>query len=300
MRTARVKAPVCGIDVEIFRARARRACTEREFVLTALGIASRVVTVDGWAVLQVAAADVDRAAAQLREYERENTAAPARTEPALFPHAWVGCLGYAAWLLGVAYAVSHGLVRLDAFNRGELYGARLQQGQWWRAWTSLTLQASGPQLAGNLLAGLVFAYVASRQFGAGTAGLLIVLAAGWANVLQGLVGPPEYRSVGASTAVFAALGIIVAHAAWNGRRTPQSALRRWVPLGAGVVLLGWLGTSGRHTDLVAHALGFGMGVLFGWAGGWAATRRRLRRLPQWLTGLVAMLILAVAWSVALR
>ena len=295
-----VSVSVCGIDVEIFRSRARRACRERAFVLTALGIASRVIDLDGWVVLQVAAADVDRASAQLREYELENSAPPQHAEPVLFAHAWVGCVGYAAWLLGVAYTVSNGLVRLDAFNRGELFGARVQQGQWWRAWTSLTLHASGPHLAANLLAGVVFGYVAGRQFGAGTAWLLIVLAAGWANVLQGLAGPPEYRSVGASTAVFAALGIIVAHTAWSGRRTPQSVLRRWVPFGAGVVLLGWLGTSGRYTDLVAHVLGFGMGVLFGWAGAWAATRGRLRHMPQWLAGLVAMLIMAVAWGFALR
>ena len=289
-------------DIEVYRSRGRRECEERAFVLAAVGIASEIVTFRGGCVLQVAAGQLAAAAAHLQQYERENP--PRRPIPPppplrLFPRAWVGCLGYAAWLLGVAYVLSNGLVRLDAFERGDLYGAALRRGEWWRAWTCLTLHMSGAHLAGNLLAGVWFGYLAGRQFGAGTAWLLVVLGAGLANLLEGLVGPPGYRSVGASTAVFTALGMMAAHTWWRRRSLGRSWLRRWIPLGAGVVLLGWLGTAGRHTDIMAHLLGFSFGVLLGWAAAVPWIDRRLERVPQWLPGLGAMLIMAVAWAYAL-
>lgn len=294
------QGPVGEADVEVYRSRRRRTCEERALVLAAVGIASQVVAFDRAFVLQVAARDVPAASAHLTQYELENSAhRPAPPPSRQFPHAWIGCAGYAAWLIGVAYALSNGLVRLDAFSRGDLYDARVRAGQWWRAWTSLTLHLSGPHLAGNLFVGVWFGYLAGRQFGVGTAWLLIVVGAGCADLLEGLIGPPWYRSAGASTAVFTALGLMAAHTWWSGRGSAQSVLRRWVPLGAGVVLLGWLGTAGKHTDVMAHLLGFGFGALLGWVVAWPALDRRLERMPQWPAGLAAMLIMAIAWAFAL-
>lgn len=289
------------VEVEVYRTRRRRDCEERAFVLAAVGIPSQVVAYQGWFVLQVAAHDTAPATAHLEQYERENPPhrASAAHSPRLFPHAWVGCVGYAVWLIGVAYVLSNGLVRLDAFSRGDLYGAGVRGGQWWRAWTSLTLHLSGAHLAGNLLAGVWFGYLAGQQLGVGTAWLLIVVGAGLANLLEGLVGPPWYRSAGASTAVFTALGMMAAHTWWMGRGAWKTWLRRWIPLGAGVVLLGWLGTAGKHTDIMAHLLGFTFGVLLGWAAASPRLSRPLERVPQWLAGLVAMLIMAAAWARAL-
>jgi rhomboid protease GluP len=289
-------------EIEVYRSARRRGCDERAFVLAAVGIPSQVVPFQGRFLLQVATRDAARAVAHLDAYDRENPLLRSEAQslaPRLFPHAWVGCVGYAAWLLGVPYAISNGLVRLDAFNRGEMSGAAVRAGQWWRAWTALTLHLSGAHLAGNLLVGLWFGYLAGRQFGVGTAWGLIVLGGGLANLLEGLMGPPGYRSAGASTAVFTALGMMAAHTGWTRRGTRQSWLREWIPLGAGVMLLGWLGSGGRHTDTLAHVLGFSFGVLLGWGAAWPCIDRRLERVPQWLPGLAAMLLMALAWARAL-
>lgn len=269
-------------------------------MLGAVGIASVVVPQDEYFTLEVAGADADRALLQLSQYEAENRApAPAPPVPPLHPQAWAGCIGYAAWLLGIAYAVSNGLFRLDAFNIGELDGARVQSGQWWRAWTALTLHLSGPHLAANLGAGIWFGYLAGRQLGVGVAWLLIVAGGGIANLLEGLLGPQWHQSVGASTAVFAALGLMSAYT-WRERlRLPQSWVQRWGPLVAGVILLGWLGTAGEHTDIMAHLLGFGIGVLLGVVAALPAASRRLHDFPQWPAGLAAMAIMAGAWGLAL-
>jgi rhomboid protease GluP len=291
---------VIDTGVEVYRSFRRRDCEDRAFMLGAVGIASAIVLRHEYFTLEVAEADVERASTHLEQYEAENRRPqPVPAVPRLHPHAWVGCLGYAAWLFGVAYAISNGLVRLDAFQTGELYAARVQSGQWWRAWTALTLHLSGPHLAANLGAGIWFGYLAGRQLGVGIAWLLIVVGAGAANWVEGFLGPPWHESVGASTAVFTALGLMAAYT-WRERlRLPQSWVRRWGPLVAGVILLGWLGTAGKHTDIMAHLLGFAVGVLLGWTAALPAVSRRLHRAPQWPAGLAAIAIMALAWGLAL-
>lgn len=269
-------------------------------MLGAVGIACAIQPRGVHSVLEVAEADAARALSHLTQYEAENRP-PEPLPPAspLHSHAWAGCVGYAAWLLGVAYAISKGLVRLDAFNTGELDAARVQGGQWWRAWTALTLHVSGPHLAANLGAGIWFGYLAGRQLGVGVAWLLIVAGAGIANLSEGLLGPPWHQSVGASTAVFTALGLMSAYT-WRERLRPsQGWVQRWGPLVAGISLLGWLGTAGTHTDIMAHLLGFGIGVLLGVIAALPTVSRRLHRSPQWPAGLAALAIMTTAWGLAL-
>lgn len=269
-------------------------------MLRAVGIASVIGRRDEQYVLEVAGPDADRASTHLSQYEAENRPSPPVPPAApLHSHAWVGCVGYAACLIGVAYAISNGLVRLDAFQIGELHAARVQSGQWWRAWTALTLHMSGPHLFANLGAGIWFGYFAGRQLGVGVAWLLIVAGGGIANLLEGLLAPPWHRSVGASTAVFTALGLMSAYT-WRERLwLPQSWVQRWGPLVAGVILLGWLGTAGKDTDIMAHFLGFGIGLLLGAAAALPAVSPRLHRLRQWPAGLAAIAIMAAAWALAL-
>lgn len=286
--------------VTVYRSVRRRPCEERLLVLTAVGIATVVVPAPGEYLLQVAPPDAQLAARQLAQYESENRSPPPPPPPPpLHPHAWVGCVLYAVTLLGVAYAISDGLVRLDAFDRGELDCGRVQAGQWWRAFTALTLHLDGPHLGANLGAGIWFGYLAARQIGSGTAWFLIVIGAALANLLEGLGGPPQHRAVGASTAVFTALGLMSAYS-WRERlRLPLRPARRYGPLIAGVILLGWLGSAGEGTDLVAHVAGFLTGALLGVAAAAPAARRGLERFPQWLTGAAAFGSIVIAWGCAL-
>ena len=142
-------------------------------MLTAVGIAS-LVSFDGLEfALHVQPADALAAQYQLQLYEAESRSekpvarrhsVPARS----YPHAWIGCLLYVAVLVAIGYAVAHGLGPLDAFERGELDAGRVQSGQWWRAWTALTLHLDAAHLAANLGAGVWFGYLAGRQIGSGT------------------------------------------------------------------------------------------------------------------------------------
>lgn len=287
--------------VTVFRARRRRACEERQLVLLAVGVVAELVPGEGEFLLQVDAQDAAYAARHLAQYESENRAPPpSPPPPRLHPYAWVGCVLYVVTLVGVAYVVGNGLVRLDAFDLGALECARVQAGEWWRAWTALTLHLDGPHLAANLGAGVWFGYLAGRQLGSGTAWFLTVTGAALANLAEGLTGPPEHSAVGASTAVFAALGLMSAYS-WRERfHLPQHWGRRWGPLIAGVILLGWTGSAGEGTDLVAHLAGFTTGALLGIAAATPASRRWLERIPQWLAGAAALAEVAIAWGFALR
>lgn len=269
-------------------------------MLTAVGIEGVLRREAGEYLLQVAPADAGAAVRQLLQYESENrvpSAPPPPPDP--YPHAWVGCLCYVLVLLGVAWAVSAGMFRLDAFDQGELHAAAVQAGQWWRAWTALTLHLDGPHLAANLTAGVWFGYLAGRQMGAGLAWFITVYGAGLANLLEGLSGPPEHRAVGASTAVFSALGAMAAFS-WRERFAwRQRWARHWGPLVAGVILLGWTGSAGEQTDTVAHVAGFAVGALLGASAALAGVQRWLRRVPQWLSGALALAALVLSWWCAL-
>ena len=175
----------------------------------------------------------------------------------------------------------------------------MQNGQWWRAWTALTLHLDSAHLAANLGAGVWFGYLAARQIGSGTAWLLIVSGAALANLFESQFGPATHRAVGASTAVFTALGLLASHS-WRTRfHIPQRWALRWAPLVAGAVLLGWFGSAGEGTDIVAHALGFVFGCLLGAWAALPAVERALSRVPQWLAGAAAVASVGIAWACAL-
>jgi rhomboid protease GluP len=284
----------------IYRSAHRRDCNERLLVLTAVGIDAFIVSLPGEYLLQVPVVDASYALRELQQYEVENRAAPPPPPPPQpYPHAWIGCLGYALTLLGIAWMVSAGTVRLDAFDLGELDAARVQAGQWWRAWTALTLHLDGPHLAANLVAGIWFGYLAGRQMGSGTAWLLGLCGAALANLIEGLLAPPEHRAVGASTAVFSILGMMSAYS-WRERfALRQRWARRWGPLIAGVILLGWTGTAGEGTDVMAHLAGFAVGAIIGATAVLPRPRRLLHGVPQALSGAAALFSIAIAWAIAL-
>jgi rhomboid protease GluP len=287
--------------IEVFASPTRKECEERAFVLTAVGLPHALAqSPEGFSLL-VAPEYLDQARDHLLLYQQERRRPPPRAIVAPVRHyayAWVGSLLYALVLLGVAAAISFGWGRLDAFEAGSLNAGLVRQGQWWRAWTSLTLHLDAAHIAANLGAGAWFGYLAGRLLGPGTAWALVVLGAGAANWIESLLAAADHRSVGASTAVFTALGLL---AAYTWRERHSMALRpaqRYGPLFAGVILLGWLGTSGEHTDVMAHLLGFAVGGALGALIAGARLQRLWRRLPQWVGAATALGVLGLAWACA--
>jgi membrane associated rhomboid family serine protease len=287
---------------EVFRSVSRAACDERALMLTAVAIPCQIDFDGVHFTLHVDEVDDERALDQLWRYETEAQPVPAPTlplPPTLHAGAWIGCVVYVAVLLGVSLMISNGVWRLDAFDTGDLDGALVQAGQWWRAWTALTLHLDASHLASNLGAGIWFGYLAGRLLGSGRAWLLVVTGGALANLLEGQFGPADHRAVGASTAVFAALGLMAAYS-WRTRfHIPQRWALRWGPLIAGAALLGLTGSGGEGTDFIGHVAGFIVGCAFGALAATSLVAQLLDLVPQWLAGLAALASVTVAWALAL-
>ncbi len=293
--------------VDVFRSARRRACDERAFVLTAVGIDSEIeLDGDAYAV-RVDATVRAHALHHLWQYEEERRSVrPPEPAMELRPDAWQGAVLYAIVLLLVPLAVAQGWSHADLYSIGVMDPARIRAGEWWRGWTALTLHWDAAHLLGNLGAGMLLGYSAAQIWGNARAWALIVTAAALANLLEGFsAGASSYVSAGASTAVFAALGLIAAWTWRTRRQYAHSSMRRWVPLVAGIAVLALFGAGDaqaegdNHTNVLSHALGFIMGALAGTA---IATKRGawlLQITPTWLAAAAAAGPLLVAWIMAL-
>ena len=283
---------------EVFRSFWRNACEERSFVLHAVGIESRVLWLGrAWALL-VQATQRSAALAQLAQYEHENPprGRPALPEP-LHRGAWLGSLAYAAAILWVGYLAGRLAFGADWLDAGALVSGATRAGEYWRAITALTLHLDVGHLLANLGFGTVFGLLAGQLLGAGVAWATVLVAAAGANLLNAFLQPATHSSVGASTAVFATLGLLAAYA-WRRRRGEgERWAYRWAPLVAGVILLGFTGAGGERTDVLAHLTGFAMGALAGVAH--AAFRVPRGPAAQWVSGLLAIGVLVLAWALAL-
>jgi MYXO-CTERM domain-containing protein len=124
------------------------------------------------------------------------------------------------------------------------------------------------------------------------------LAGAFGNALNAALRPAEHSAIGASTAVFGALGLLAACAWRQRRRFEVGRLRRWTPIIGGVLLLGYTGTGGERTDVLAHVTGFLSGVATGVV--FSALGRRIEFKPrsQAAIGLGTLAVLAVCWLLA--
>lgn len=282
--------------VLIYASRSRKRCKEHAFVLRAMGIRSQVLPADGAFALLVEAGDAGRAREQLRLYGQERRARQPRFESRLRVHDGLVCASlYGLTILLFDMLVRNGAFALDWWHGGMSQAGLVVAGEWWRVLTALTLHADTIHLTGNLVFGLIFGFLAGGTLGWGLGWAGMLLAGALGNLLNAFLQAPGHNSIGASTAVFAAVGILAAHA-WK-RRGPR--INRWAPLGGGVALLAFIGMGGERTDVLAHLTGFGAGCLFGLGFAALEARALLAAWHKHTLGLAATLLLALAWTLAL-
>ena len=141
--------------------------------------------------------------------------------------------------------------------------------EWWRPLTALFLHGDIFHILSNIASGTLFATLACRAIGPLLAWPLILASATVGNILTSLAHyPGYYESIGASTAVFAALGVLTADGVVTSLRTRGTTAAPWkpvlLPLGGGLALLAWFGAgTSPTTDVLAHLLGFAAGLSLG-------------------------------------
>lgn len=188
---------------------------------------------------------------------------------------------------------------IDLNEIGAAHAADILNGQWWRLVTALTLHADLTHLLSNLTIGGVFIILLCRELGSGLAWSLLLASGILGNLLNAWIQAPAHRSVGASTAVFGAVGLLAAISMVRHRHHLQ---HRWyVPVAAGLALLAILGTEGKQTDLGAHLFGFGSGLLLGLMTEYLLGKfGRPGRLLNSLLALAGGAVVAAAWWAALQ
>lgn len=198
-------------------------------------------------------------------------------------------------LIGISLP-GHGMV--DLYERGIAHAVAIRNGDWWRIITALTLHAGPVHLLSNLTIGGVFIIQLCRELGSGLAWALLLASGSLGNLINAWVQSPDHRSVGASTAVFGAVGIL---STLRLVRDRYQLRRRWlIPVAAGLALLAVLGTEGRQTDLGAHLFGFGAGALFGMAAEFMVGKfGRPGRVVNFLLAVLSAAVVAAAWWAAI-
>ena len=104
-------------------------------------------------------------------------------------------------------------------------------------------------------------------------------------------------AVGASTAVFGAVGLLAGRGVAQRLRRGELGLRIWVPLAAGLALIAMLGT-GERSDIWAHGFGFLAGSFLGVPASLANLERGGPRL-QWAALVLALVLLVQSWRLGL-
>ncbi len=283
----------------VFESRNRQSCADRALVLTSLQIPHQLVDDGASCALVVPAPFSVQASQEIRLYEEENP--PPQPKPVRhleYQDALPGLVGYILVVCLVAGMAGFSFFDANWFVAGRVDGELIRNGEVWRLFTALTLHSGVKHLLGNIVFGVFFGLFAGRLLGSGVAWLAIVLAAATGNALNTLLLESAHRSIGASSAVFAALGLVAGYV-WQGKLMSQDRWsNRYGPIVGGLALLMYTGTGGPNTDIGAHLLGF----VCGFGAGMILIRYGYNQVSgrsQLLAGVTALALVIGSWIIAL-
>ncbi|WP_269525606.1 rhomboid family intramembrane serine protease [Coraliomargarita parva] len=175
--------------------------------------------------------------------------------------------------------------------------------EYWRIVTALGLHGDLVHLVSNLVAGMGFAFFVARFFGAAAGWLLIFISGVLGNGLNAWVYYPEaHLSIGASTAIFGALGLLTGVGVRAALSEPDRRLNMplwFVPVFGGLTLLGLLGMGDYRVDVAAHISGFFCGGLIGFVAAFFQSFFRRVQGFAWLSGALVLGTFAIAWCFAI-
>jgi membrane associated rhomboid family serine protease len=168
----------------------------------------------------------------------------------------------ALFLIVVHWAVGSGDARQMFVQSFGADAAQILKGNLFRCVTALLLHTDAFHLVSNIFGIVIFGTAVASHCGWGVGWLMILLAGAAGNWITAAWYRQAHLSIGASTAVFAAVGLSAALMSRIYSIRHERSWRSWTPVAGGLALLAWMGAA-PHTDLAAHLFGFVSGLLFG-------------------------------------
>ena len=294
------------VTVELRSTRDARRLDGWLLALRARGIPALLQQVDGAVTLHVHPMHLDAArievdATDAEEQEARRAAAAVAIHDERFRFAPLGGALFALLLVGFYSITGPSAWRSEWFVAGASDAARVLSGEWWRPITALTLHADSNHVLSNIAIGTIVVTMVMRRSGVGVGAALVVLAGTLGNAANAWGYGAHHNSIGFSTAVFGAIGILGGLTYAEVARDHAAGMRRgrpaWAAIAGSLALLAMLGAS-EHSDVLAHLFGtiagLGVGLVVGFAG-W----RSRTWLGQTVWGVATVGAVVGAWAVAL-
>jgi rhomboid protease GluP len=296
--------PYTGDMKPVRRCGNRKQAEQYGLVLSAMGMRSMLLPEDGTVTLLVDPEDMLRADFELTAFESENRQPRV---PKLPPVPALGgkpryeaVLLYWAVLWFFFAAARQGVFGVDWVSIGAARATLITSGEWWRTITALCLHVDFAHLLGNLIFGSFIGLALAQVTGAGIAWLSMIVLGALGNGINAIVQSPSHNSIGASTAVFAGLGLLTA-LRQDWRATGRTfRLNAWAPMAGGITLLAFLGfNSDGRTDVLAHIFGFLAGITAGWLAARLDREWFAKKDIQFKCAAAAGTLLLFSWSVTI-
>jgi membrane associated rhomboid family serine protease len=281
----------------------RKQVRDYALVLEARGVDYYVRREPSRNKIMVRADQLDQAMAEVGAFEHENPPRKAAFVTLDFRENTGSTLLILASLLLFHTLVAQRLPSLGLYphawrEAGTMLAERVLDGELWRLVTALTLHADPAHVLANVVIGAAFLVPVCRELGLGLGWLFIIVAGAVGNLLNALYQGPQHASLGFSTAVFAAAGLL------SGLGVVRPGEKSWrqvlVNFGAGLALLALLGFSWEeNVDIGAHVFGFLAGLGVGVTGGARAVRgERPGRMADVAAGVGALALVVGSWIAA--
>lgn len=237
---------------------------EHVLVVLAMNLDCLITAEENGYLIHGEAAFQDAIQEEFRLYAEEQKRVP---EPAAIPVFSSGINLALVWISLLLFCYAQQLQDPQVTERFLSDSGRMwRHGEWYRAFTALFMHADLEHLMGNAVFGTVFGIFVANSFGPLRGWSLLLLTGFLGNIMSVATQYPDHvRSLGASTAVFGALGLLVAsglQAVWR-TRSYRPGFRALGPLMAGIMIFTMNGIGKPGTDTLAHLTGMCCGLLVG-------------------------------------
>ncbi len=280
--------------IVVFKDLSKQSAHDYSLVLSSSGIFHRILDNGFVKQIQVAEDQVVIARRLIAAYRLENPSLPvdgSHQEDALnrnYSGIYIALVLMTVHMAVINSADPHAYVQTYSASARLISGGEL-----YRCITALILHGDVAHLAGNMAGIALFGSVVCSVTGSGAGWLLILLSGFFGNFINAWFFQTSHFSIGASTAVFGAVGILTALQSISAVKHHSRWKKVFHVIAGGLAVLAILG-AGRHSDVTAHLFGFVAGSILGVVYD-LATGRQLSGTGQVLCGAGAVCILAASW-----